>query len=77
MTTFETKVNKFRNKIVTAEKYVYGLNTPKLTKGFWNNFGYELTQILDDLKNNHQAQWIKYCEQYDWSNDTTVEDFFC
>ncbi len=47
MTIFEDKIKKLEKIKNAAWDYVYGkLKNPRLTSGFWNNYGYRMRGLI-------------------------------
>ena len=53
MKTFEDKIKKLEQLNEAGMNYVWRLKTPRLTEGFWSNYGRRMSNIIYDLKQNH------------------------
>lgn len=82
------KHNEIKILITRLEKlqdsgwnYIYSLKNPRLTYGFWNKYGYKISDILDTL---HSEEYINDFREYSKINKdgkyligATVGDLFC
>jgi hypothetical protein len=82
------KHSEIKNLITRLEKlqksgwnYIYSLKNPGLTDGFWNKYGYKISDILDTL---HSEEYINDFREYSKINENckyligiTVGDLFC
>ena len=82
METFEDKVKKLEKINDSGLNYVYvKLAYPRLTTTFWNNYGYRMKELLDDIGENHLDQYSEYSRikqgysKEQWDKFNKYEDF--
>ena len=73
MKTFEDKIKKLEQLQNAGMNYVWKLKTPRLTEGFWDNYGRKMDTIIYDLKQNHFDEYKKYCG----GHINHVDDLMC
>ena len=82
METFEDKVKKLEKINDSGLNYVYvKLACPRLTTSFWNNYGYRMKELLDDIGENHLDEYSEYSRikqgysKEQWDKFHKYEDF--
>ena len=78
MKTFEKKIKRLLKLKRAGWNYIYDLKNPRLTNGFWNKYGYNLDELLEDIYENHPDEMKSYCDANNLSDGRiSVDDLMC
>jgi len=78
MHTFEKKIKRLFRLRKSGWNYVYSLKNTRLTDGFWNKYGYDMDDLLEDIYENHSDEMKIYCDANNLSDGRLyVSDLMC
>ena len=78
--TFKQKIKKLESLENQGWNYIDSLkNSYRLTDGFWNQYGYKMYDLINDLWNNYNSEYVAYLKNKGlyYESKLDVSDFFC
>ena len=78
--TFKQKIKKLESLENQGWNYIDSLkNSYRLTDGFWNQYGYKMDDLINDLWNNYNSEYVAYLKNKGlyYESKLDVSDFFC
>ena len=77
---FEKKIKRLESLHNQGWNYLDNLKKSyRLTNGFWNQYGYKMDSLINDLWNNYNSEYVEYLKNKGcyYESKLDVSDFFC
>ena len=77
---FEQKIKRLESLHKQGWNYLDSLKKSyRLTNGFWNQYGYKMDSLINDLWNNYNSEYVEYLKNKGcyYESKLDVSDFFC